>query len=100
MDVALSTPTVTGLRKISANPTTGAFQVHFSLSKVASVTLEVTDIAGRTVSMLPVRQWEAGEWSTSWNPNRSEPKLPAGVYWLRMSAGGEAVGLKKFIMIN
>jgi len=64
--------------------------IRFSLAAPAVVSGEVFDCAGRRVqTLLPAASWSAGEHSIAmpWSATGS----PSGVYYLRLSAGGEQV---------
>ena len=75
----------------SPNPTRGALTVAYTLPAAATVTLEVYDALGRRVASL----WEGplgpGAHHATWDARG----VPAGVYLVRLSAGGEAPLLRR-----
>jgi hypothetical protein len=69
------------------NPAQGRTEVRFLLPRAAKVSLEVYDLAGRRVQSLAQGLREAGSYSQTWDGRNS----PAGVYFVRLSAGGESL---------
>ena len=73
------------------NPTRGAMTVRYTLPEAETVTLEVYDALGRRVASL----WEGpvgpGAHHATWDASGA----PAGVYLVRLTAGGEAQLLRR-----
>jgi hypothetical protein len=69
------------------NPFTNASTITYRLDKDAHVQLSVVDVSGRQVRLLVNAQAKAGVHRTSFNASQ----LAAGVYWLKMVAGGKVV---------
>jgi hypothetical protein len=80
-------PPVSGLAlgRVTPDPVRGSSRVSFSLAKSGHVELEMIDLQGRTVGRLASGDYAAGEHSFE----IERTGLPAGVYWLRLRAGGE-----------
>jgi hypothetical protein len=94
-------PMVTTLKPVAPNPAFGNVQIDFHLARPERVELAIVDVAGRVVSKLPSRSWEAGRWQERWDGRgRDGQRLPTGVYWVEMSAGAREVGRSKFILLR
>jgi hypothetical protein len=76
------------------NPATGPFVIPFRLADQALVHLDITDATGRAVHPRSTFVYDRGD-----HELQIEPKLPPGVYFLRMSAGG-VTGTRKFVVRN
>lgn len=75
------------LAPIEPNPATGAVRLAYSLGASGPVRLLVYDVSGRMVERLVERSEAAGEHALVWDLDR----LSAGIYFLRLEAGGEAL---------
>ena len=94
-------PAVTALRPVVPNPASGSVQIGFDLARSETVELAILDVTGRVVGKLPSLAWEAGRWRTGWDGRgRDGQRVPAGVYWVEMSAGTRPVGRSKFILLR
>jgi flagellar hook assembly protein FlgD len=83
------------------NPARGSVEIAFELADRGSVDLQILDVSGRLVAMLPTRDWEAGSWHTQWNLRAGDGgRVPAGVYWVRMATNAREVGRNKFIVLR
>jgi hypothetical protein len=82
------------LRSVSAQPIPFrcSARIGFELSEAAHVEVEVFDVAGRLLADLAGGSFGAGGHQLSWS-GRSDQGLamPAGVYFVRVKAGGDAV---------
>jgi hypothetical protein len=67
------------------NPTGGQATVEYALPEARKVTLEVYDVLGRRVATLAEGKRQAGRHEASLQAR----KLPSGVYFGRLEAGGE-----------
>jgi hypothetical protein len=67
------------------NPTRGQATVEYALPEAREVTLEVYDVLGRRVATLADGEKPAGRHEASLEARR----LPSGVYFGRLEAGGE-----------
>jgi len=91
----------TALRGVSPNPARGEVRIHFSLRDPGTVSFEVHDVAGRLVAKVPAAEWGPGRWIVPWTPRASSgARLASGVYFVRMSAAGRTVALRKFILLD
>jgi hypothetical protein len=71
------------------NPFTSETRITFSLPNQTHVSLIVYDVAGRRVKTLMNEDMPGGHHSAGWNrTNDAGRQLPAGVYFIRMSAQG------------
>jgi hypothetical protein len=91
-------PRVTALRGVRPNPSRGEVTVEFDLAAGAAVEFELVDVAGRIVARSDPRAWEAGRWSTTWDLSGSA-RPGAGVYFLRMCAGGRVIGTRRLVVL-
>jgi len=80
------------LKSLSCRPTSAGAQLTFVLSRGASVSAEVLNIAGRPVQVLVAdRPMAAGAKTLVWaGRNASGALVPSGVYLVRITAGDEA----------
>ncbi|MGD9401307.1 MAG: FlgD immunoglobulin-like domain containing protein [bacterium] len=78
--------------KVSPNPFASSVAVSYSLSAPTVVRADIFDIRGRQVrSLLRDVTQEAGLQSLMWDGRNSEGvRLPAGIYFCRLRAGGSA----------
>ena len=89
-DVAGDLPRlVTGLKGIAPNPFNPATRVRFDLERPGPVRLRVYDVAGRFVRELENRVLPAGVHYAVWRGrDHADRAVAAGVYFLRLEAGG------------
>jgi hypothetical protein len=77
------------LAGLRPNPATGAnLQVAFTLPNSAPARLELLDIAGRRIAEREVGSLGAG---SHVEPLGAGGRVPAGLYWLRLTQGGRAL---------
>ena len=74
------------LEPVAPNPSSGSARVAFALPEAGSVRLTVVDVRGREVALLAEGLWAAGRHET-----RLGAALAAGVYVVRLEAGGTVV---------
>ncbi len=80
---------VTRLRGCSPNPFTGTTTISYELGNAGSVMLTLHDVTGRVVRGLAAGPQTIGFHSAVWDGKDARGrKLPAGVYFCRMQAGG------------
>ena len=80
---------VTRLHGCSPNPFTGTTTISYELGNAGSVMLTLHDVTGRVVRSLTAGPQTIGFHSTVWDGKDARGrKLPAGVYFCRMQAGG------------
>jgi hypothetical protein len=71
------------------NPFTSSTRITFTLPQPTRVSLVVYDVAGRRVKTLVDEEVSGGSHSATWDrTNEAGRYLPAGVYFVRMSAPG------------
>ncbi len=73
------------------NPTRESSEIRFGLTAPASVSLEVIDSAGRSVSRSQLGTLAAGDHRLPWNARDAANRpLPGGVYFARLAVGGRS----------
>lgn len=71
------------------NPSTGPTNIYFSLPRSGTYDLKVYDIRGRLVKVIAAGAGAQGGCTLSWDgTDNAQQKLPAGVYYARLRAGG------------
>jgi hypothetical protein len=88
-------PAALALSEARPNPMRASTGVSFELPRAGRVTLEVVDLQGRRVRTLLAGDRPAGRYSASWD-GRDDAGGPAaaGVYFVRLAAGGTQLGRK------
>jgi S-formylglutathione hydrolase FrmB len=71
--------------EVSPNPTLGMFNVQFTMYNLQRVSLKIYDLDGREMAVLVDGKMPAGEQVVTYDASA----LPAGVYVVRMEAGGQ-----------
>jgi hypothetical protein len=72
------------------SPTLNGVSVDFELPAAGRALLQVHDVAGRLVRTLEDGWFDAGRHSVRWSGlTATGGRLPAGVYWLRLTVAGE-----------
>lgn len=84
-------PTVRFRLAVSPTPLAGASRISFALDEpAAAAALELFDIKGRRCAALALGSLEAGAHSAAWSALARPPlHLAAGVYLLKLTAGGQ-----------
>jgi len=73
------------------NPAAAETAIRFALPADERATLDLFDAAGQRVATLVDGPLAAGEHVVRWSPRAQTPAVDAGVYFLRLTAGGRAV---------
>ncbi len=72
---------------VGANPSTGPFELSYTLRRAGDISLMVFDASGRTVRTLVAGTAAAGRHSARWDGRDTQGrKLAAGVYFCRLDA--------------
>jgi FlgD Ig-like domain len=80
------------LGSMSPNPVRSQSQLRFSLAHAAQVDLAIYDAQGRRVRALVSGALDAGEHLATWDArDEAGGRVAAGVYFMRLAAGGEAL---------
>jgi hypothetical protein len=100
-DAEESLPVPTALAGVRPNPARGGVSIAFGLREAATVAFDVLDLSGRRVAVLPARDFDAGERATTWDGRGDAgARLPAGLYFVRMTAGGRVVGTTRVALLD
>lgn len=72
--------------------------IRYQLPSTQQIKVEIYDLLGQRVATLIDRAQVAGEYTVAWNGKDLAGKLvPNGIYFYRLSAGGNAVASRKMI---
>jgi len=77
------------------NPFNPSTQIRFTLPKATDVTLKIFNVLGEEVATLVAGREEPGEHAVVWDAS----KMPSGVYFYRLSAGG-FLQTKKMVLMK
>ena len=90
----------TRLSSAFPNPFSSQAAVHFDVARAGEVAIEVYDLRGARVRTLARGRHEAGRYSLSWDGrDESGRRTAAGVYLVRMTAGGYQ-GQQKLVRVE
>lgn len=93
------------LGECSPNPFDNETRISYACPRSergpAHITLRVWDSCGRLVRTLVDTEKSVGWWVVKWDAQSSSGQsVPAGVYFCRMEADGDIVGIRKLILIR
>lgn len=71
------------------NPASGPVSFGLALPLGATVRFTIHDLFGRIVWEAPVRGYDAGFWTLSWEGNGERGPVPAGMYFARVDVDGK-----------
>lgn len=78
--------------KISPNPVKDKTTFYFNLEKTANVEIEIFDLTGKKIKIIPSKKYNAGSQNIFWNGKDSNNKsLVDGVYFCVLKINGEKV---------
>ncbi len=75
------------------NPFRETARIHYTLPEATLVTVRVHDVRGSLIHHSRAQQFPAGEHAYTWNGRHDDGRpLPAGVYFVQLTAGGARTG--------
>ena len=86
---ALERVTNVALAQIVPNPSHGPMQVEFTLPLAMRARIDVVDALGRDVAILKDEWFAAGRHREVWAGRIGRGDAPAGIYFIRLRAGGK-----------
>lgn len=87
------------LDAVSPNPSADAQRIRFGLPRASTVRLEVFDASGRRVAtLLDGAALPAGFHSEIWRPDASGGRPRSGIYFHRLTAGGETRTVRSVVV--
>lgn len=98
---SVQTPAARSVLAIAPNPFQGVTTISFSLPERTDATLDVFDVAGRRISVIPVRPATSGTTTVQWDGRDSSGnKVRSGVYFVRLSVDGIAVESRRVTLLK
>jgi len=91
-------PARVSLGPVWPNPVRGVASVPYSLPREVPVRLSVLDISGREVAVLASGPRPAGTYAPVWRTGTVSEHPAAGVYFVRLAAGGETLSRKILVL--
>ena len=93
-----STP---GIGLVTPTPSRGAIQFAYRTTRSGRLEVRVYDIAGRLFSRQTKDHVPAGDRHGAWDGRSDTGKRAnAGVYFLKITVGGQTLGTKKFVIVR
>ncbi len=100
-DVSSRTPALGALRGVHPNPFHTSATMEFSLASTSHATLEVFDVRGRLVAKLIDKNVPAGDHTAVWGGRDVDGRAqPSGVYFCRLTVGGELAGTQRIVLVK
>jgi len=91
----------TGLSGVVPNPARSDFAIHYTLARPAHVGIQIVDLSGRRVAEVDEGVRNAGEWSLEVSRRSKDgTRLPAGIYFARMSVDGRIAATRKISVLD
>ncbi|MEO6462266.1 MAG: FlgD immunoglobulin-like domain containing protein [Candidatus Eisenbacteria bacterium] len=92
---------VTALEGIAPNPMSAGCLIRFALARPGTARFEVVDPSGRRRATIEAGTREAGQGTTEWDGRGTDgQRLPAGVYFIRMSAEGRRIESARVVVLT
>lgn len=89
------------LRQNYPNPFNPSTTIAFSLARSSTVGLEIYNLRGQKVATLIHQYLPAGSYSVVWDSrDAGRATLPSGVFIYRLTVDGQAIGMKKMILLR
>jgi hypothetical protein len=90
-------PAQFALGRVIPNPMFGSMRVQYGVATEGAVRLSILDLQGREVSVLVSGVQPAGWHSGGWSGADARGRAPAGLYFLRLQAGGRTF-VQRFVL--
>ena len=103
VDITDATPEakVYSLAQNFPNPFNPATRISFALPVKGHVSLRVYNVAGQLVKTLTDGVWEAGSHELTWDgTNNLGASVASGVYFYKLTAGGDYENMKKMVLLR
>jgi hypothetical protein len=90
----------TRLAALMPNPAQRGTRIQYELAGPARVGFEITNVAGRRVSLIPAAPREGGPGSVDWMATDTDGRrLTAGVYFVRMMVEGSPADRSRLVLL-
>jgi len=86
VSVGEAAPVISELTLLSPNPTSHTSQVECAIARAGRVRVEVADVSGRAVATLFDGVPREGRFQVAWDGTNRGERLPAGLYFVRLTA--------------
>jgi hypothetical protein len=86
--------TTSAIDLLAPNPARAASQIQYSVARAGHVRLEVADVAGRVVTTLFDGVQQPGRFQMAWDGTNRGERLPAGLYFVRLTTLDRTVARK------
>ncbi|MDD5529906.1 MAG: T9SS type A sorting domain-containing protein [bacterium] len=85
--------------KIGKNPITNLANISYTIPFQSNVELNIYDITGKLVDKIVNKFQSAGSYSLNWSASDKVKKISAGIYFIKLSAGGYKE-TRKFVVMK
>jgi hypothetical protein len=93
------TPSQSELALLSANPSSGSFEVRYSVTRAGRVRLQLLDVSGRVEETLVDRVHASGSYVVSWDGVGRHGRPSPGLYFVRLVTSDQ-VTMRKLAIIQ
>jgi hypothetical protein len=87
------------LAPVSPNPTASRARIEYTVGRMASIRLTVSDLSGRTVAVLADGTCAPGRHHVWWDGSNGGERVAPGVYLLRYEAPGTSI-VRRFALLR
>ena len=92
-------PLSTTIESVSPNPSPGPMTIGFTLAQRGAASLTVLDVTGRQVTSLLSGDQAPGRYQVAWDGAANGRRLPAGLYFARLSGAGRVI-VRKLVLAH